>query len=137
EGAQGCAPTCPTVCTSRVGRLCCAARASPAGAPIITGRRLRPHCDRATLPVTGANAGSRHLKKSPVDIADEETRLVKPGGSLMRDSILYQGTHFSLLLTATLLAVACEEPGGPVHSAIGAVNLLQAGADTVGRLGTL
>src|SRR5438046_9437823 len=55
----------------------------------------------------------------------------------MRDSILYQGTHFSLLLTATLLAVACEEPGGPVHSAIGAVNLLQAGADTVGGLGTL
>lgn len=55
----------------------------------------------------------------------------------MRDSILYQRTRFSLLPAATLLAVACEEPGSPVHSAIGAVNLPQAGADTVGGLGTL
>ncbi len=55
----------------------------------------------------------------------------------MRDSILYQRTRFSLLPAATLLAVACEEPGSPVHSAIGAVNLPQAGADAVGGLGTL
>jgi len=77
------------------------------------------------------------LKKSPVDIADEETRLVKPGGSLMHDSISYLGTRFTLLIAGTTLAVACDEPASPVHSTVGAASLSQAGADTVGGLGTL
>src|SRR6266511_3223304 len=87
--------------------------------------------------MTGANAGSRHLKKSPVDIAEEETRLVKPGGSLMHDSIGYQGTRSALLIAVATLAVACDEPASHVHSTFGAASLSQAGADTVGGLGTL
>jgi len=49
----------------------------------------------------------------------------------------YRGNRLTLLLTATLLAVACEDPGSPVHSAIRAANLSPAGADTVAGLGTL
>src|SRR5438093_7538002 len=56
---------------------------------------------------------------------------VKPGGAIMHDSISYQGVRFALFIAATLLAVACEEPASPGHSAVPAANLSLPGADTV------
>src|SRR5947208_7711161 len=62
---------------------------------------------------------------------------VKPGGAIMHDSISYQGARFALFIAATLLAVACEEPASPGHSAVPAANLSLPGTDTVGGQGTL
>src|SRR5437867_7292100 len=62
---------------------------------------------------------------------------VEPGGAIMHDSISYQGARFALFIAATLLAVACEEPASPGHSAVPAANLSLPGTDTVGGQGTL
>src|SRR2546421_9849361 len=62
---------------------------------------------------------------------------VNPGGSIMHDSISHQGARFALFIAATLLAVACEEPPSPGHSAVPAANLSLPGTDTVGGQGTL
>src|SRR5437016_10927974 len=62
---------------------------------------------------------------------------VNPGGSIMHDSISHQGARFALFIAATLLAVACEEPASPGHSAVPAANLSLPGTDTVGGQGTL
>src|SRR5439155_22944637 len=60
-----------------------------------------------------------------------------PGGSIMHDSISYQGARFALFIGATLLAVACEEPASPGHPAVRAASLSLPGTDTVGGQGTL
>src|SRR3989475_7132384 len=62
---------------------------------------------------------------------------VKPGGAIIHDSISYQAARFALFIAATLLAVACEEPASPGHSAVPAANLSLPGTDTVGGQGTL
>ncbi len=62
---------------------------------------------------------------------------VKPGGAIIHDSISYQGARFALFIAATLLAVACEEPASPGHSAVRAASLSLPGTDTVGGQGTL
>src|SRR5947208_16528627 len=62
---------------------------------------------------------------------------VKPGGAIMHDSISYQGARFALFIAATLLAVACEEPASPRHSAVPAANLSLPWTATVGGQGTL
>ena len=49
----------------------------------------------------------------------------------------YRGNRFALLLTATFLAVACDDPGSPLHPAIGAPNFSYGGAPGDSGLGTL
>src|SRR5437879_13218046 len=62
---------------------------------------------------------------------------VKPGGAIIHDSISYQAARFALFIAATLLAVACEEPASPGHSAVRAAILSLPGTDTVAGQGTL
>src|SRR5437773_10255689 len=62
---------------------------------------------------------------------------VKPGGAIIHDSISYQAAPFALFIPATLLAVACEEPASPGHSAVRAPSLALPAMDTVGGQGTL